>query len=55
MWLLKQFKYTNEPIYGKETDSQTQKQTCGCQGGEVGGGQEMELGLANANHCMQDG
>ena len=36
----------------KKQTHRCRKQTCGRQGGGVGGGQEMELGLANANHCM---
>ena len=35
MWNLKYD--TNEPIYETETDSQTRRQTCGCQGGWVRG------------------
>ena len=45
---------TNEPIYKTETDSQTQKQTCGRQGKEdeeewIGG-----LGLADINYCIRN-
>ena len=34
-----------EPIYRTETDSQTWQKTCGCQGGEKGGGINWDLGV----------
>ena len=50
MWNLKYD--TNELTYGTETDSQTQRQTCGCQGRGVGEGWIGSLGLASANYYI---
>ena len=47
LWNLKYS--TNEPIYERETDSQTQKIDYGCQGGGMGEGWNGSLGLADAD------
>ena len=47
---------TNELIYKTETDSKTQRQTCGCQGGEMEGeGWIGSLGLVDANYYIENG
>ena len=54
MWNLKHD--TNEITYETETDSQTQRETCGCQGGEeVKKGRMGSLGLTDANYYIQNG
>ena len=47
MWNLKYD--TNELIYQTETDSQTQRTTCGCQREGAWEGRTGSLGLADAN------
>ena len=44
---------TNEPFLRKETHG-LGEQTCGCQGGEEGGGSGMdwESGLTDENYCF---
>ena len=46
---------TNKQNYKTKIDSQTQEQTCGCQGeGWVGEGWIGSLGLADANYYIQN-
>ena len=54
MWNLKYG--TNEPIYKTETDSQTWRIDCGCQGGMGKGvGWAGSLGLIGANDHISNG
>ncbi|MFX3962376.1 hypothetical protein ACJBXP_10770, partial [Streptococcus suis] len=46
MWNLKYG--TNESVYRTETDPRHREQTCGCQGGGGGTGQDWEFGI---NRC----
>ena len=43
---------TNEPIYETETNSQTERASCSCQGGWVEG--RIGLGLAHVSYYTQD-
>jgi len=52
MWNLKYDK--NEPINKTETDSQTWRQTCCCQG-EGEKGMDWSLGLVDANYYIYKG
>ena len=52
MWNLKYD--INEHIYETETHGH-REQTCGCQAGGAGRGEDWESGLADANYYIQDG